>query len=240
MRLGCVGLAFVPWFLAAMVALVAMTGCAPRPTDAQAEQLAQARADIIAARLCADADARSMLYRAAGARLMAGLANLDLPAPLTSASAMVASDGTPDVAKVQDESDKAKEAEADPPAGFMGAILASAGGIALAALTYLRFSPGAFGLLANLAHGLLAPRATRDMRAAQAKAMDVAEQAVAYGHAVTEAAHAAGLKTTVDSIQASAGEAQDRLGIRPQVQAILAGVKRNRARRAATVPPEAT
>jgi hypothetical protein len=140
--------------------------------------------------------------------------------------------------KVEQEAEDAKAAADDPPSGMLGAILGGAGGVALLALSYLRFSPGAFGLVANLAHTFLAPKATRDMRAAQAKAAEVAEVAVAYGHTLAQAAKANGLGDKVEELNAQAAAVQDRLGIRPQVAAILAAVKAQRAPVASPPPAD--
>lgn len=222
----------------AVLAAVLLVGCGGhRLTDAQARELAQARADTEAARLVAtDNAARSALYQAAGARLMAGLADLDLPAPTVPVAALVTPAGEPILAAVEEERSAATESEGDPPSGWLAAAAGVAGGVGLMALSVLRFSPGAFGLLANLAHTVLAPKATRDMRAAQAKAMDVAHEAVAYGHTLAQAATAAGHGPLVLAAQAEAARIQDRLGIRPQVQTILAAVK---ARAASPSPPPA-
>jgi hypothetical protein len=207
---------------------LAFAGCA-RLTDAQAASLAQGRADVEAARASNEAGVRSALFEAAGARLMAGTTNLDLPAPTTSVPALVATDGTANADAVKAEVAAAHADEKDPPSGWGGVIAGIAGGLGLAALSVLRFSPGAFGLVANLAHTVLAPKATKDMRAVQAKAMDVAREAVDYGQALTEAAKAAGLGTAVDALQDDAARIQDKLGIRPEVQTMLAAVKARRA-----------
>jgi hypothetical protein len=208
-----------------LLAALLLVGCGRQITDAQAAQLSQARADAQAAARCADADARSALMLAAHNRLLAGLANLDLPAPARAPESLVTPEGAPIAAAVEAEAQEAKAAAEDPPSGMLGAILGGVGGVALLALSYLRFSPGAFGMVANLAHAYLAPKATRDMRAAQAKATEVAEVAIAYGHTLAQEAKAAGMKDLVDDVNARAAQAQDRLGLRPQVEAILAAVK---------------
>jgi len=202
-----------------------LVGCATRLTDEQISQLSQGKADIEAARLTVDAEAFQKLMKAAAARVMAALANLELPVPATPVSTLVEKNGNPIPLAVEAESKAADAAEETPPSGLWGMLAAGAGGVGLLALSVLRFSPGAFGLVANLAHTILAPKATKEMREVQVKATAVAEQAIQYGHQVTEAAKAAGLKPTVDLIQEEAGKVQDRLGIRSQVQAILAGVK---------------
>ena len=212
-------------FIALACLCFLLVGCATRLTDEQIAQLSQGKADVEASRLTVDLEARSALLQAAGARLMAGLADLDLPPPATPPAKLVDPAGQAFAPALQAETEAAKAAEASPPSGLLGLALAGAGGLALAALSVLRFSPGAFGLVANLAHTIMAPKATKEMREVQMKAVAVAEQAVQYGHQVTEAAKAAGLKPTVDLIQEEAGKVQDRLGIRSQVQAILAGVK---------------
>jgi len=220
-----------------ILAAVLLVGCEGyRVTDAQAAELAQARADTQAARLVAtDNAARSALYQAAGARLMAGLADLDLPPPVVPVAALVTPAGEPVLPAVEEERSAATESEGDPPSGWLAAAAGVAGGIGLMALSVLRFSPGAFGLVANLAHTMLAPKATRDMRAAQAQAMGVAEEAVAYGHTLAQAATAAGHGSIVLGVQAEAARIQDRLGIRPQVRTILAAVKARAA--SPPVPP---
>jgi hypothetical protein len=209
----------------ALVVAFALAGCGVRLTDAQAGQLSQAKADAQAAAACTDAQARAVLLTAAHNRLLAGLADLDLPPPVTAPAELVTPDGVPVLPKVEAEARAAKAAADDPPAGMLGVVLGGVGGVALAALGVLRFSPGAFGMVANLAHAYLAPRATRDMRAAQAKAAEVAEQAVVYGHTLAQAAKANGLGDAVEEINAKSAAVQDRLGIRPQVAAILAAVK---------------
>jgi len=205
-----------------------LTGCGTRLTDAQAKELAQAKADAAAAAACNDAAARNALFAACGYRVSAATAHLDLPEPMTLAAVLVQSDGTPNMPAVEQEVAAAKAAAEDPPSGMLGLILGGVGGVGLFALGILRSSPGAFGLVANVAHSILAPRATKDMRAAQAKAQDVADAAVAYGHAVTAAAIAAGLGDTVKQIQQQAAAGQDKLGIRPLVDAILAKYKTGR------------
>lgn len=233
----------------ALLAVLLLSGCAGQRTltEAQAAELAQARADVAAARAVAvddsdpegDAKARAALYRAAAARLMAGLADVDLPPPATPPARLVDPAGAPLLPAVEAEEQAATASEEAPPPSAWGATLAWAGGVGLLVLGVLRTSPGAFGLLANLAHAALAPKATRDMRAAQAKAMEVAQEAIAYGHTVTEAARAAGLGPTVNKLQEDAGAVQDRLGIRPQVQTLLAQAKRRRRLAAGLRPPPA-
>ena len=171
-------------------------GCGVRLTDEQAAQLGQAAANMAAADAvekaapaapdpAAHERAAAVLREAALARVSAAIANLDgLPEPEKPAS-VLAPAGIPDQAKVAKEVEDAKAAKGDPPSGMLGMILGGVGGVGLLALSVLRFSPGAFGLVANLAHGILAPQATRDMRQAQAKAMDIARTAVEYGQAVT-------------------------------------------------------
>jgi hypothetical protein len=219
-----------------LIAFFFLVGCdTVRLTQEQAKQLSQAKADTEAARLCTDLDARSALFQAVGARLMSGLADVDLPPPFTPASALVDPAGQP-TGLVHGELEAAKAAEEAPPSGWLNLALGAAGGLALTVLSVLRFSPGAFGLVANLAHTVLAPKATREMRAVQVKATAVAEQAIQYGHQVTEVAKAAGLGPTVIAIQEEAIKVQDKLGLRPQVQAILAGVKAQRASGPQQVP----
>lgn len=220
-------------FVLVTLAALFLTGCGVRLTDAQAQQFAQAKADAAAAARCADAEARSALLTAAHNRLLAGMADLDLPPAAVPAEELVEPDGAPVLPKVEAEVQAAQAAAEDPPSGFLGMVLGGVGGVALAALGVLRFSPGAFGMVANLAHTFLAPRATKDMRAAQAKATEVAEVAVAYGHTLAREAKAAGLGSKVEELNAKAAQAQDRLGIRSQVDAILAAVK---ARQAGAVP----
>lgn len=199
-----------------------------RLTRAQAEQLSQSKADIEASRLTVDPDARSNLLMAAGARLMAAVANVDLPEPATPASQLVDPAGQPIAAAILAENSSAKAAEEAPPSGWVKVAAGVAGGLALTLLSVLRFSPGVFGAVANIAHTVLAPKATREMREVQLKATAVAEQAVQYGHAVTEMAKASGLGPTVLLLQEEAAKVQDKLGIRPQVKSILAGVKKSR------------
>lgn len=217
--------ALVLWLVAVVLFLAS---CGTRLTDAQAAQLSQAKADVEAAALTTDYEARSTLLTAAHNRLLAGLENLDLPAPQTPVEALVEKDGTPVLPAVEREREESRAAAESPPAGLSGLIWGGIGGVGLAALGLLRFSPGTFGLVANLAHNYLAPKATREMRDAQARATEVAEQAIAYGHQVTEAAKAAGLAPTVEVIQADMAKVQDKLGIRPQVQTILKRVKAKR------------
>ena len=212
--------------IAVLVCLVLLAGCKTvRLTEAQAVQVAQARADGQAAVATTDAAARSALLGAMASRLFAGTDNLDLPAPETAPDALVEASGAPVPAAVEREATAAKAAANDPPAGLLGLIAGTAGGIGLAALGVLRFSPGAFGLVANAAHALLAPKATKDMRQAQATALDVAHQAIAYGHAVTAIATDAGAGDQVRQVQATAAHIQDRLGLRDSVDAILSALK---------------
>lgn len=210
-----------------LLTLLVLAGCdgSIRVTQEQANELAQSKADVEASRSTSDAAARSALLQAAGARLMAGLANVDLPAPKTPAAAMVQQDGTPIIPMIEQESRAAHEAEKDPPVGFWGMVAAGAGGVGLLALSILRFSPGAFGVVADLAHTYLAPKATKQMRAAQQEATAIAQQAVAYGHAVTQVAEAAGLKPSIEAVKTQFSEQQDRIGIKDQVDTILAAFK---------------
>ena len=160
--------------LVAMLAVLLLVGCSRQLTDAQAAQLAQGKQDVIAARACTDQAARSALFQAAGARLMAGLNDLDLPPAAVPATTLVQPTGDPVPAAVEREVQESRAAEADPPSGVLGMVAGVAGGVGLLALSVLRFSPGAFGVVANLAHAYLAPKATRDMRAVQAQATAVA------------------------------------------------------------------
>jgi hypothetical protein len=211
---------------AILFAVFMFAGCeGVRVTDAQAVQLSQARSDVIAARMTTDAAARSALFQAACARLKAGMNDLDLPPAPVPPTAFVAPDGSPIMGAIEKESNDARSAEADPPAGWGAVIAATAGGLGLMVLSVLRLSPGAFGLVANIAHTILAPKATKDMRAVQAKATDVAEQAIAYGHAVTQAAKDAGLGDEVAAIQARAIDMQNAIGIRPQIKTLLERAK---------------
>lgn len=203
-----------------------LVGCAGvRLTDAQAAQLSQAKADTQAARATTDEAARATLFQAVGSRVLAGLAEVDLPAPETPASALVAPDGTPVAGAVAAEFQASQAAEASPPPGRLSLALGAVGGLGLAALSVLRLSPGAFGAVANIAHTLLAPKATREMRKIEKQAVVVAQQAVQYGHTVTEVAKAAGLGPAVLSLQEDAGAVQDELGIREQIKTLLALAK---------------
>ena len=208
----------------AMLAMLALAGC-QRITDAQAVQLAQGKADVVAARATTDAAARSALINAAASRLMAGLADVDLPPPAHPATSFVDAAGVPVEAAISQEQQEAQAAEKDPPSGFWKLAAGIAGGAGLVALSILRFSPGAFGVVADLAQTFLAPKATRDMRAAQAQAMDIAQQAIAYGHTVTQVAESAGLKPTMETIKDRFSEEQDKLGIKPQIDALLQAFK---------------
>lgn len=202
-----------------------LVGCPARLTDEQAAQLAQGKADIEAARITVDAEAFQKLMRAAAARVMAALANLELPAPATPVSDLVEKSGQPIPVAIEAESKAAAAAEETPPVGIWGMIAAGAGGVGLLALSVLRFSPGAFGMVASLAHTILAPKATKEMREAERSAVVIAHQAVAYGHAVGELAEAAGLKPSVEAVKTQFSDAQDALGIRPQVDTILQAFK---------------
>ena len=211
--------------LMVVVFISCLTGCGTRLTDGQAAQLAQARADIQAGRSTSDATAANDLLHAAAARTMSAVADLSLPEPLTAPSALIAKDGAPDSAAIKVEHERAAAAEQDPPSGWAGTVLAWAGGAGLLVLGAMRFSPGIFGVVADLAHQFLAPLATRQMRERQVQGAQIAEQAVAYGAAVTDAARAAGLGEEIRDIQVAAAEVQDRLGIREQTRAILAQFK---------------
>jgi len=202
-----------------------LTGCATRLTDEQITQLSQGKADIEAARLTVDAEAFQALMKAGAARVMAALANLELPIPATPVSDLVEKNGNPIPVAIEAESKAAAAAEETPPSGLWGMIAAGAGGVGLLALSVLRFSPGAFGLVANLAHTFLAPKATKEMRAAEREAVAITHQAVAYGHAVTTLAETAGLKPSVEAVKTQFSEAQDALGIRDQMGTILQAFK---------------
>jgi len=213
------------------LAAVSLGGCV-RMTDGQAAQAAQAKANMAAAGAIDKAaptaedpgayrHAAAVLREAALARMSAAMANLDLPAPETGPD-ILAPAGVPAAPAITAESHAAAVAASDPPSGMLGMVLGCIGGVGLLAVGVLRHSPGAFGLLANLAHTVMAPKATKDMRAAQAKAADIADQAIAYGHAVTATAVAHGLGDKVEAVKAQAAQIQDRLGIRDHVAVILA------------------
>jgi len=205
--------------------LTFMAGCAARITEEQAQQLAQGKADVEAARLTSDQEAFQKLIKSAAARFMSAVANMQLPAPATKVDDLVGKDGTPVLPAVEREVIAAAAAEETPPVGFWGLVAAGAGGAGLLALSVLRFSPGVFGAVASIAHTLLAPQATKEMREAERKATVLAQQAVAYGHAVTEVAEAAGLKPSVEAVKTKFSEEQDALGIRTQMCTILQAFK---------------
>ena len=207
--------------------LLLLGGCA-RLSPEQAAQLSQARANARASALTADQAARSTLAAAVAARLEAATANLDLPAPQRSPESLVPA-GSPDQAAIDAESRDAAADKDNPPAGVLGWVLGGVGSAALLALGVLRSSPGAFGLLANLAHTALAPRATREMRAIQVQAGTIAERAVAYGHSIATLAEANGLAEQVEALKSEAASEQDALGIRPQIATILAAIKAGHA-----------
>lgn len=230
--------------IALILSLIVLShaGCASgvRLTDDQAKEIAQAKADLAAARDMvrfaealgeAGAVIRDKLYLAAAHRFDAGTANVELPAPEKPAAALVTASG-PNEALIEQESQDAKASAGNPPPSPWGMALGIAGGVGLAALSVLRFSPGLFGAAANIAHTFLAPKATREMREAEQKAHAVAQQAVAYGHAVTQMAKDAGMGDTVRQVQDKFAKAQDALGIREQIDAILAAHK-------TTKPPSA-
>ena len=215
---------FVAVILMSVLLISCLSGCSgPRLTDAQAAELAQARANTCAARRASDVDAANTLTRAACARSMAAIADLELPDPATPDTALVATDGTPHADVIHAESVAADASEKHPPEG--NHAWAWVGGAGLLALGVLRLSPGLFGGVANLAYAYLAPLATRQMRERQQQGALIAEHAIAYGAAVTATATAAGLGEQVERIKVVAAVAQDRLGIRDQVQAILASFK---------------
>lgn len=211
-------------FIIIVCALLACVGCT-RLTDAQALQLSQARADATAAQSTSDGAARATLYQAAGCRLLAGLNDAELPPPIVAPSMLVNGSDMPIAAAVEQESHDAKAAQDDPPSGWVAVAAGIAGGLGLTALSILRFSPGAFGVVADLAHAWLAPKATKDMRAVQIQAVDVAREAVAYGQQVTAMATAAGLGERVEDIKSQAARIQNQLGLREPIQALLASVK---------------
>lgn len=97
-------------YILSILAILLLVGCdgPVRLTPEQAAQLAQAKADIEASRLTVDPDARSNLLMAAGARLMAAVANVDLPEPATPASKLVDPAGQPIAAAILAENSSAK------------------------------------------------------------------------------------------------------------------------------------
>ncbi len=220
-------------FVLALFAL-SLTGCSflgHRISDEQAEQLAQGKADVEASRLVEveDPAAAALLRQAAAARLMAAIANFTaLPAPMTPVALLVdTATNKPIPEAIEAEHKAADAAEVDPPVGQTGKLLAGIAGIGLTALLILRTSPGAFGLFADLAYKIAAPLASKEARKVEKKAVVIAENAVAYGAALTKTAREAGLGEQVNEIQVAAGQVQDSLGIREQTKAILAAFKKS-------------
>jgi hypothetical protein len=226
-------LGFLTALLIAAVLFLASCASGTRLTDAQAKEIAQAKANLEAARameqfVTALGDAgvviRDRLYQAAAHRFDAATANVELPAPATPAAALVGPAG-PNEPVITKEAEDAKVSAGNPPPSQWGMIGGIAGGVGLAALGLLRFSPGVFGGVAQLAHTFLAPKATREMRAVEKQSVAVAQQAVAYGHAVTQVAKQAGMESEVERVKDAFGKAQDQLGVREQIDAILSAYK---------------
>jgi len=200
--------------------VMCIAGCGTRITPEQAAQLSQGRADVEASRTPnIDPVDASRLASAAGSRLMAGTAGLDLPEPEIPVTALVVPP------QPEQEMRAAHASEVDPPPGMLGYIAGGVAGVGLAALGALRFMPGTFGVVADLAHNWLAPKATKQMREVEQQSFAVAQQAVAYGHAVSTLAEQAGLGDKVEQLKTTFGEAQDKLGVKPQIDALLAAFK---------------
>lgn len=200
--------------------VMCVAGCGTRITPDQASHLSQARADVQASReQTVDQPTAVKLLAAAGARTMAATENLDLPAPQTPPAVLIVPPAP------EQEMRAAQAAEKDPPVGMLGYIAAGVGGVGLAALGALRFMPGTFGVVADLAHNWLAPKATKQMRDVEQQSFAVAQQAVAYGHAVSTLAEQAGLGDKVEQLKSTFSDAQDKLGVKPQIDALLAAFK---------------
>jgi len=203
--------------LAALVILL-LVGCGAI-TRAQADQLAQGRADVEASRKTTQPEAKQTLQQAAESRFMAGTANMELPPPAYPADSLVSPAGEPVAATIQQERGEAKAAEESPPGGLGWRTV---GGIALSvcvtALSLLRLSPGAFGTIAGLAHSILAPKQVKEAKAA---VQSVLGQSVAYGYELVQLANSAGLAPQVEAIKGRFAAEQERLGIRAQVNALL-------------------
>ena len=213
--------------LVALVALLLLVACETRgPTlsVAQAAELSQARADVDASRSPVVTPEESLaLTRAAAAHLMAATANLDLPAPTTPVVILTAPDPVARAAAITAEASAADQAERDPPAGVLG-LVAGLTAAAVSILGVLRFLPGVYGPLAGTLAALLAPPQVKAARERERAAVPVAERAVAYGAALAQVAHAAGLGDRVRAVNAEHAAIQDALGLRDQIRALLAEV----------------
>lgn len=215
--------------LVALVAVLFFVGCADRgPTlsVAQANELAQARADVEASRSPVVTPEESILLtRAAAAHLMAATTNLELPTPTTPVAILTAPDPVARAAAVNAEASAADQAERDPPAGVLG-IVAGLTAAAVSILGVLRFLPGVYGPLAGTLQALLAPPQVKAARARERDALPVAERAVAYGAALARVANAAGLGDRVRAVNCEHAAVQDALGLRDQIDALLAPFKK--------------
>jgi len=215
----------------AIMAAVLFSGCT-RISDEQAAHLAQARADAEAAlAVRGDAMARDTLFAAAAARLFAGTADLDLPAPAVAASALVDKAGQPQPVAVEQERKDAEAAAGDPPTGIgWGGWLAGAG---LAALGLCRFVPGAGGMVANLAWNILAPKADRMMDRKAHQLYQHGAAVVQYGVEMASVAEQVA-PDVAQQIQRKAVEVQERLGVRSVVADLVTAAKAQAARTGTT------
>lgn len=207
--------------LALVVAGCLFSSCA-RFTDEQAAQLSQGKSDVVAARSTSDQSARNALYAAAGARLMAGVFDVDLPPPAVSPQELVAADFTPIQPAVDREVQESRAAEKDPPAGGGAWAWVGAGGLALLGL--IRFTPGVSGMAADLAYNLLAPKMSREV---DRKAHELYQHGAAVVQYGVEMAHVAEAVAPDQAklVQDKAIAIQAKLGIADTVKALVEAAK---------------
>lgn len=222
--------------LALVVAGLFFSSCI-RLTDEQAAQLAQGKADVGAARLTSDISTRNALYAAAGARLMAGVYDIDLPAPGTPVSALVATDSTPITPAVEKEVQESHAAETAPPTGVSAGVLGMIGAGGLAVLGLLRFVPGAGGVVADLAYNFIAPKVSRETDRKAHELFQHGAAVVQYGVEMAHVAEAVAPEAA-ESVQRRMLGLQQTLGIQGTVADLVTAAKA-RAAASRTSTPQA-
>jgi hypothetical protein len=203
--------------LAVVVAGCLLSSCT-RITEEQGKQLAQAKADVEAARQVEDQEARNALYASASSRLMAGLFDVELPPPFVPAATLAR-----DPVAVQTEVKESMAAEKDPPSGTGTAWAWIAGG-GLAALGLLRFVPGAGGMVANLAYSYFASKVDKDVDRKAHQLYQHGAAVVQYG---VEMAHVAEAVAPAEAaaIQERAIEIQQKLGLKETIEQLVVAAK---------------
>lgn len=196
---------YLTLFAVVFMALL-LCSCDLRMSEGQAQQLAQAREDINASSNEPDATQRLGLMAAANNRVLAAVANLELPEPITNAQDLT---GPANKANAEKEAQEANSAKHNPPEGPAN-YPAIAGGIGLFGIG-LAMRLGLLGPFGNILLSAVTPLAKREQQKSAGLLEEAAKAAVAYGHKVTTAAQGAGIN--LEDIKSEAIAANQSLGI---------------------------